>query len=38
VQPPLQVLPADREKVFATPAEFLQHHAPDQVQGFNLWN
>lgn len=22
-------LPADREKVFATPAEFLQHHDPD---------
>jgi hypothetical protein len=37
VSPPLQELPRDEVKVFASPMEFLQHHAPDKVEGFNLW-
>lgn len=37
VRPPLQVLPPDRERVFATPIEFVAHHEPASVEGFQLW-
>lgn len=36
VRPPLQKLPADREKVFATPKEFMQHHAPERAENFMI--
>lgn len=37
VRPPLIRLERDTSKVFSTPAEFLEHHAPSEVEGFQLW-